>query len=75
MSRPAKSKRVYGNRYTGARMTAREAQTLTGIMRKLRIMQLQMEQRGVWIGTTRHLIDAHDVLLSAILDAGRSAEL
>jgi hypothetical protein len=74
MSQPPKSKRVYGNRYTGSRMTAREAQTLAGILKKMRVLERQMEARGLHYYTIK-LEEARNLIFWTVQDAGRGQEL
>ena len=63
------------NRYTGADMTAREAQTLIGIMKKLRVLEKQMNARDIYAPTVKKLTDAEQLILSAILESGRANEI
>ena len=74
MTRRAKQPK-HGNRYTGAQMTAREAQTIVGCMRKLRKLLTDMEKRSVFVGVTSRIEDAHEMLLDAIMSGNRSSEL
>ena len=64
-----------GNRFTGANMTAREAQTLVGMLRKIRNMQVQMKNRGVYIGTRDRLDVVYQQLIDTILTGDRLDEI
>ena len=74
MTQPAKEPKR-GNRFTGSNMTAREAQTLVGCMRKMRNMMIQMDQRDVYVGTRNKLAVAYQQLVDTILAGNRLEEI
>ena len=67
--------RKKGNRYTAVNMTAREAQTLIGCLRKMMKVRTTMEKRGVWAGTTEQLAMAEARIMNSIREGQRMDEL
>ena len=67
--------RKKGNRYTSVNMTAREAQTLTGCLRKLIVVRKAMESRGVWTLTVEQLKMAEQRIVNSIVEGDRLDEL
>jgi hypothetical protein len=69
------STRKHGNRYTGANMTAREAQTLAGALRKITVVRKAMEKRQVFQFTVDQLKMAEQRIVNSIMKADRLDEL
>lgn len=69
------STRKKGNRYTTVNMTAREAQTVAGCLRKLIVIRKAMQSRGVWVMTTDEMKKAEQALVDAIMKGDRLDEL
>lgn len=72
--RPAKKPKT-GNRWTGSNMTAREAQTLVGCLRKMNNMLVQMDEREVYLGTRNNLAVAYQAIVDTILAGDRLEEI
>ena len=64
-----------GNRYTTPNMTAREAQTLDGCIRKMVNVSRAMKARGVYYPTTDELDNAIQSAVNSIVRGGRMDEV
>lgn len=67
--------RKKANRYTAVNMTAREAQTLIGCLRKMKKVRMTMQKRGVWAGTTEQLQMAEARIMNSIREGQRMDEV
>lgn len=74
MTKQAKNPKT-GNRYTGANMTAREAQTLDGFIRKMNNIMIQMRKRGVYVKTRTDLGIAMQATVDCVVNEGRMDEI
>ena len=74
MTKKAK-KPTTGNRYTGSNMTAREAQTIDGCIRKMNNILIAMKDRGVYIRTTDELNKAIQHAVNAVIQGNRMEEI
>ena len=74
MTQKAKQPKT-GNRYTNVNMTAREAQTLNGCLRKMTNILEDMKNRGVWMLTTDRLEEGIQKIVESVVEGDRMEEL
>lgn len=69
------SKDRTGNRFTGASMTRREAESIAGIMKRLRKIEAALKKREVYFPVVEKITQAERLLLEAVLESGRYSDL